>query len=95
MKEYIYEMPRDDYDNMFSDKAGNPTIGEQYFYGYDASKDTIQVAIPEKLKQKMITKYFNKVNKRPVLVDVFTYTDTDIDNDTPEWSTSDSHTLHI
>jgi len=95
MKEYIYEMPRDDYDNMFSDKAGNPTVGEQYFYGYDTSKDTVQVVIPEKLKQKMMTKYFNKVNPRPVLVDVFNYTDTDIDDDTPEWNDVDSYTLHI
>ena len=43
----------------------------------------------------MMTKYFNKVNPRPVLVDVFNYTDTDIDDDTPEWNDSDSYTLHI
>ena len=59
MKEYIYEMPRDDYDNMFSDKAGNPTVGEQYFYGYDTSKDTVQVAIPEKLKSIVLQYFFS------------------------------------
>ena len=44
MKEYIYEMPRDDYDNMFSDKAGNPTVENNIF------TDMIQVKIPFKLQ---------------------------------------------
>ena len=54
-----------------------------------------QLYLKQKLLHDELLKYFNKVNPRPVLVDVFNYTDTDIDDDTPEWNDSDSYTLHI
>ena len=93
MKEYIYEMPRPVYDKCLR--------GEQFFYSYCPETDLIQIALPERQKSRILNVINKKMSKLrikwltpPVLVDVFNYTDTDID-DVPEWSTVDSHTLRI
>ena len=93
MKEYIYEMPRPVYDKCLR--------GEQFFYSYCPETDLIQIALPERQKTRILNAINKKISKLrikwltpPVLVDVFNYTDTDID-DVPEWSTVDSHTLRI
>ena len=93
MKEYIYEMPRPVYDKCLR--------SEQFFYSYCPETDLIQIALPERQKSKILNVINKKMSKLrikwltpPVLVDVFNYTDTDID-DVPEWSTVDSHTLRI
>ena len=100
MKEYIYEMPRPVYDKCLR--------GEQFFYSYCPETDLIQIALPERQKNRMLNVINKKMSKLrikwltpPVLVDVFNYTDTDIDDvpewstDVPEWSTVDSHTVRI
>ena len=100
MKEYIYEMPRPVYDKCLR--------GEQFFYSYCPETDLIQIALPERQKTRILNAINKKISKLrikwltpPVLVDVFNYTDTEIDDvpewstDVPEWSTVDSHTVRI
>lgn len=102
MKEYIYEMPRPVYDKCLRAR------GEQFFYSYCPETDLIQIALPEQQKTRILNAINKKISKLrikwltpPVLVDVFNYTDTDIDDvpewstDVPEWSTVDSHTVRI
>ena len=87
-KQFIYKMSRDQYDRCFT--------SEKYFYSYNPDTDEVCISVALSERVNIISK-MKKHKVKKVLVDTISPENEDEKDleDAPEWSTSDSHTLHL
>jgi hypothetical protein len=94
-KQYIFEMSRLDYEGQ-GKLEGKCFPSEKYFYSFDPDTDKMRICVPESDRKKVMMR-MKKFKVKRFLVDCILPENEDEKDleDAPEWSTSDSHTLHL